>query len=54
MGLMYNTKCDSCGEIKPIISSGTVYTTGFCKECLKLVIEDCQEAIDEIEESENG
>lgn len=25
MGLMYNTKCDSCGEIKPIISSGTVY-----------------------------
>ena len=50
MGLIYNAECDLCGEIKPIISAGTVHTTGFCKECLKLVIEDCQEAIEEIEE----
>lgn len=56
MGLIFNSKCEHCGENKKIISAGSTYTDGFCKECLELVIFDCEYAIQEIKdwEEQNG
>ena len=44
-------QCDLCGESNKIII-GTSFTDCFCKNCLLLVISECQDAIIEIEEEE--
>ena len=54
MAILRNAQCDHCGKVKKVISAGSVYTTGFCKECLELVIEDCEDAILEIKIMECG
>ena len=51
MAILRNAQCDHCGKVKKVISAGSIYTTGFCKECLELVIEDCENAIEEINDA---
>ena len=51
MAILRNDRCDFCGKIKSVISTGSVHTSGFCKECLELVIEDCENAIEEINDA---
>lgn len=48
MAILRNDRCAFCGKLKSIISAGSIHTSGFCKECLELVIEDCENAIEEI------
>lgn len=43
--------CDLCGKEHTYIK-GTAYTDCFCKECLELVIYECEAAIIEIERME--
>lgn len=45
-------KCDLCGQDNKIII-GTSFTDCFCKECLQLVISECEDAIKQIENEEN-
>lgn len=43
-------QCDLCGKNRIII--GTSFTDCFCKECLQLVISECKEGINQIEEEQ--
>lgn len=43
-------RCDLCGRNRIII--GTSFTDCFCKECLQLVISECEEGINQIEMEE--
>lgn len=45
--------CDLCGKPNKIIV-GTSFTDCFCKECLQLVISECEDAITQIEEEEDA
>ena len=45
--------CDLCGEPNKIIV-GTSFTDCCCKECLQLVINECEDAIAQIEEEERA
>ena len=51
MAILKNDRCAFCGKIKSVISAGSIHTSGFCKECLELVIEDCENAIEEINDA---
>lgn len=45
-------QCDLCGKDRIII--GTSFTDCFCKECLQLVISECEEGIIQIEIEEEA
>lgn len=46
-------KCDLCGQSNKIII-GTPFTDCFCKECLQLVISECENGIEQIEKEEDN
>ena len=47
--LIHFANCDFCGQDKTII--GTPHGV-YCKDCLRLIIEEFEEAIEDLEEKE--
>ena len=44
------SKCEFCGKTRK--TAGTMFTGMYCVGCLRLVIEECKDAIKKIKESQ--
>ena len=54
MAVYKDVDCDFCGKVVPYVSSNSFGV--YCKDCLKLMIGECEDSIAEIdfEESEDN
>ncbi len=50
MAVFKDMDCDFCGKVHPYISSNSFGV--YCKDCLKIMIEECEDSIAEIEDKE--
>jgi hypothetical protein len=50
MAVCKDTDCDFCGKVHPYISSNSFGV--YCKDCLKIMIGECEDSIAEIEDIE--
>ena len=52
MAVFKNMDCDFCGKVHPYISSNSFGV--YCPDCLKIMIGECEDSINEIVEAEEN
>jgi len=52
MAVFKNMDCDFCGKVHPYVSSNSFGV--YCPDCLKIMIEECEDSINEIVEAEEN
>lgn len=52
MSVYRNCDCDFCGKVVPYVSSNSFGV--YCPDCLRIMIDECTDSIDEIIEAEEN